>query len=448
MKCNQTKMEFKCSVCNYTSEYKKNVQRHFHTKCGEKNAEIVEIPIDIKCEDCDKIFTTKYSLRRHANVCKSKKNKIKQITLFDKKGNVKAYTLIDEEDFEKMNQFKWNLDKDGYVRSLAKGLFHRLIMNASKDDIIDHKNNIKTDNRKENLRFVTRSQNAQNINKRDGNFDSRYKGVCFHKGANKWRCSISVNNVQKSLLFDKEEHAAYWYDQLALKYFGEDANINGIEIPDDFEEPLEKEKKTLPKGLTLTKQGKYRVRLSKIDLGTYETIEEAESVYRKKKDRKTQNENTDFIKDDDGNPILEIRDEIVFIDEDKYQDIMRYSWYINKNGYVVSHNPYMLLHRYVMSAEKDSVIDHINGNKKDNREINLRTSTPALNSHNKIKSGNTSSRYIGVSKKDTKFQAAITKDGKRYYLGYFNHQKEAAEAYNKKALELYGGYARLNIIEV
>jgi hypothetical protein len=67
--------------------------------------------------------------------------------------------------------------------------------------------------------------------------------------------------------------------------------------------------------------------------------------------------------------------------------------------------------------------------------------------HNKSKIKDTSSAYYGVSfwKNEKKWAAAVAKDGKRYYLGLFTDEKEAALAYNKKATELYGDFANLNV---
>jgi len=68
-------MEFGCSVCEYVSAKKDHVIRHINKKisCGSGIREIVEIPIDIKCEFCDKLYLTKQSLKIHQkNHCKHK----------------------------------------------------------------------------------------------------------------------------------------------------------------------------------------------------------------------------------------------------------------------------------------------------------------------------------------------------------------------------------------
>lgn len=104
------------------------------------------------------------------------------------------------------------------------------------------------------------------------------------------------------------------------------------------------------------------------------------------------------------------------------------------------------MHRYLIKC--DEIIDHINGNRKDNRLCNLRKSNVSLNSHNKKKKENTTSKYIGVRFNKNKYTASITKDGKCYYLGRFENEEDAAKAYNKKSVELYGEFAKLNDIKV
>jgi len=73
--------EFNCSLCNYTSDLKSNVERHIkkRTKCGEGIAEIIEIPVEIVCEFCSKTFTTRRSLNKHKkDSCRVKKSNIEE----------------------------------------------------------------------------------------------------------------------------------------------------------------------------------------------------------------------------------------------------------------------------------------------------------------------------------------------------------------------------------
>ena len=92
-----------------------------------------------------------------------------------------------------------------------KVLFHRLIMEAPSDLQVDHINRNKTDNRRENLRLCTPSQNSRNTPARGF---SRFKGAVKHRG--KWQATIWANDVQTYLgIFNTESEAALAYDAAA-----------------------------------------------------------------------------------------------------------------------------------------------------------------------------------------------------------------------------------------
>lgn len=94
-------------------------------------------------------------------------------------------------------------------------------------------------------------------------------------------------------------------------------------------------------------------------------------------------------------------------------------------------------------------IDHINNVRGDNRIVNLREATNAENQGNrKIKVG-CSSKYKGVgwNKQNKKWQTKICVDYKQIHIGCYDNEEEAALAYNKAALEYFGEFAKINIIE-
>lgn len=144
------------------------------------------------------------------------------------------------------------------------------------------------------------------------------------------------------------------------------------------------------------------------------------------------------------------------IDDEDFEYLNQWKWYYHQ-GY--AHRTLHLnskkaktisMHRTIMKEPKDKLVDHINMNGLDNRKSNLRICNKKENSRNSGIQKNNKSGYVGVSKNSSSkklWQVRIGYNGNKIHLGYFNDKIEAAKAYNEKALELYGEYARLNIIE-
>jgi hypothetical protein len=140
--------------------------------------------------------------------------------------------LIDDADYEKVNQFKWYCNQRGYaVRNVKKNgkwtteSMHRMITDAVSGISTDHINGEKSDNRRRNLRICTISQNGMNRHSISGK--SKYKGVSWHRRAKKWQAQIKGNGKPMYLgTFDEEREAAKKYDEYAKKYFGEFACLN------------------------------------------------------------------------------------------------------------------------------------------------------------------------------------------------------------------------------
>lgn len=110
-----------------------------------------------------------------------------------------ASALVDNEDFEMLNEHKWYLSFYGYaVRDIGGRKYkvavpmHRFLNKTPRGYVTDHINRNKLDNRKANLRSVTGSQNGINrgLNK---NNTSGYKGVYWRKDVGRWAARLKVN---------------------------------------------------------------------------------------------------------------------------------------------------------------------------------------------------------------------------------------------------------------
>ena len=142
------------------------------------------------------------------------------------------FALVDAEDYERLNQFKWNAVwckrtqtyyayRTSYVEKKRTLLMHREVMNAQKGSNIDHENRDTLDNRRRNLRFATHGQNACNRTKRRGS-TGIFKGVSWHNATKKWQARICVDRKQKHLgVYDTPEEAFEIYKKAAVELHGE-----------------------------------------------------------------------------------------------------------------------------------------------------------------------------------------------------------------------------------
>lgn len=144
---------------------------------------------------------------------------------------------FDLEDYDLIKNFCWREEKKGYLRTsiITNGeekqiILHRLIMNLSneKNLFVDHINHNVYDNRKQNLRIVTNTQNSQNSKPKSKN-KTGVPGVDFRKDCKKWVTRITVNGKRIFLgKFDTFEEAVQVRIEAENKYFGEYSYWNSI----------------------------------------------------------------------------------------------------------------------------------------------------------------------------------------------------------------------------
>lgn len=142
--------------------------------------------------------------------------------LYDSSGEKIAETLIDIEDIPRIKDFRWSLwdRKLNYVVTGKNIRLHRFVLDYTGELLVDHINRNPLDNRKSNLRLVTRSQNIQNTKIRTDN-SSGVRGVFYDKSSNKWVAEITFNKKRIYKRFKTKEEAIQTRIELELKYHGE-----------------------------------------------------------------------------------------------------------------------------------------------------------------------------------------------------------------------------------
>jgi len=134
---------------------------------------------------------------------------------------------------------------------------------------------------------------------------------------------------------------------------------------------------------------------------------------------------------------------VIIDDEDlKLASVM--TWNYHPQGYAV-HNG-KRLHRLIMNAPDGVDVDHINGNKLDNRKSNLRLCNKTQNNRNSRPKAGTS-KYKGVHLFANKWRASITANRVVLQLGTFCDEDKAALAYNAAARHFFGEFAWLNQVD-
>ena len=138
------------------------------------------------------------------------------------------------------------------------------------------------------------------------------------------------------------------------------------------------------------------------------------------------------------------------VDVSDFEIVRAYRWCLQSKKYVYS--PKVgLLHRFLLNANKDLLVDHKDGNGLNNRRSNLRACSQTQNLGNSKIPVTNKTGFKGVYTTENSqkprtfpFMSKIQFQKKHIHIGYYMTAEEAAEAYDRKAKELFGEFAKTN----
>ncbi len=145
-------------------------------------------------------------------------------------------------------------------------------------------------------------------------------------------------------------------------------------------------------------------------------------------------------------------DKFALVDDEDFDKLNQWQWYCSTYGYAVRHAPTnngkrntIWMHRLILNPPKNRQIDHRDRNRLNNQKSNIRICSNSQNNMNKRTQRNNTTGYKGIYiKHGFNIHARIIKDQTVIHLGRFPDKISAAKAYDKKAKELFGEFARLN----
>ena len=153
------------------------------------------------------------------------------------------------------------------------------------------------------------------------------------------------------------------------------------------------------------------------------------------------------------------QNKVALVDDDMFEELNKYTWCAtrsinSKNTFYAKRNKHggrkvrkgIHMHRVILNTPDGMETDHIDGNGLNNQRYNLRPCTRQQNNANRKPYPDMSSEFKGVNwRKDRdKWRAYIKMDRKYIHLGHFDSETDAAHAYDAKAIELFGQFARPN----
>lgn len=321
--------------------------------------------------------------------------------------------IVDADDFEWLSQYKWHAHWDdhtqGYYASCSKStaknfgttIMHRAIMKAKPGKMVDHIDGDGLNNSKSNLRSVTVKENSKNR----GIFRSNTSGITglsFNNKSRKWRVRIQVDKKLITVGYFYDFNAAVESRKKAEeKYYGEFARQITANKR-EYVEPKEK-RDASPSLWHMFGYGEvYCVPLTK--------------------------------------------DRYSIIDVEDYEYVKKFRWLFASRAYARTNTPdgNLLLHRALLDAPCDKIVDHINGDGLDNRRCNLRLASAAENSwNNHVKVGNRQRKNIREVK--GRWEVSMKMNGVETRFGSFPTLEEALEVRNAAYREHRGEFAKYDV---
>jgi len=138
------------------------------------------------------------------------------------------------------------------------------------------------------------------------------------------------------------------------------------------------------------------------------------------------------------------RGRYTIVDDIDYTYLRLFRWHLTEDGYA-ERSPVgaRKMHRFILNADDGQIVDHINGDKIDNRRCNLRIASASGNVVNRgINKNNTSGeRGVSFDKRRAKWRAEIRSNSKKKFLGEFETVELAAESYRSASIHLHGEFS-------